>query len=145
MDPVTVAAGGAMVQLDGLVAVARHLRVGPRGDVLRLEPRQHDRLPVDAPADLKERVEALGYPVRPDEGEGPWLVDEDPGQDERRQAQRVIDVKVRQEYDLDVDRIDADFVHVRQQGRTRVEENAAIDHDRAVVTLRGEGGAGTEK
>jgi hypothetical protein len=59
-------------------------------------------------------------------------------EDERRQSERVVAVKVRQEDDVDVNRLDAEAMHVRQQRRAGVEQHATIDDDGAVVTLRGE-------
>jgi hypothetical protein len=57
----------------------------------------------------------------------------------------VIAVKVRQEDDVDVNWLDAEAMHVRQQGRAGVEQHATIDDDGAVITLRGECGPRAEK
>ena len=60
-------------------------------------------------------------------------------------AEKVVTVVVRQEEGVDAGRVDPEPVHVRQERRSRVEQQPAIDHDRAVVTLAGEGGAAAEE
>jgi hypothetical protein len=56
-------------------------------------------------------------------------------QDECGQAQRVIAVKMRDEDDSDVARVDTEPVHVRQQGRPAIQQHAAIDDDGPVVAV----------
>src|SRR6266699_1933007 len=83
LDPVAVAAGRTVVELDGLVLVSRHVAPLAGGYVSGLEARQHHGLPVDAPADLEQGLEPLIDAVRPDEGDYSRLVDEDAMEDER--------------------------------------------------------------
>ena len=56
---------------------------------------------------------------------------------ERRQAQRVVPMKVSEEDGVDGARVDAHAPHVRQERRAPVEQKAAIDHHRPVVTVGG--------
>jgi hypothetical protein len=79
-----------------------------------------------------------------DERQGP-AVDEDAMQDERRQAERVVAVEVGEEHDLDVAGIDAEAVHVREQRRTAVQQDAPVDDHRPVVAVERERGAATEE
>ena len=57
-------------------------------------------------------------------------------QHERRQAQRVVAVKVRDENDGDIARVDSDAVHMRKQGRAAIEQHAAVDDDGPVVAVQ---------
>jgi hypothetical protein len=66
-------------------------------------------------------------------------------QDERRQAERVIAVEMREEHGLDRARVNPDATHVREQWRTSIEEQAAIDHNGTVVAVQRERRAGTEE
>jgi hypothetical protein len=66
-------------------------------------------------------------------------------QDERRQAERVIAVEMREEHGLDRARLNPDATQVREQGRTSIEEQAAIDHNGPVVPVQRERRAGTEE
>ncbi len=80
----------------------------------------------------------------PDEDERP-AVDEDPVQDERRQAQHVVAVEVGQEDDLDVAGVDTQAVHVREKGRAAVQQHPAVRDDRAVVPVQRERRTATEE
>src|SRR5438067_2481721 len=145
MEPVAVAAGGTVVQLYGLVPITYNLPLRPRGDVAGLEAGQHDRLPVDAPAHLEQRLEALLHPIGADEGQRSGLVNEDPVQHERRQAECVIAVEVGEEHDIDARRLHAHPMHVRQEWCARVEQHPSVDNDCAVISLGGEGGPRAKK
>jgi hypothetical protein len=63
----------------------------------------------------------------------------------RRQAQRVITMKVREEDGVDGARVHAHAPHMRQERRAAVQEQAAVDHHRPVVTVRGKRGPGAEE
>jgi hypothetical protein len=57
----------------------------------------------------------------------------------------VIAVKVAEEQELDGAGVDAEPVHVGQQRRPAVEQDAPVDDDRAVVALAREGGAAAKE
>src|SRR2546421_11603511 len=67
VDPVAVAAGRAVVQRDGLIAITAGLAARPGVYVAGLEARSHDRLPVDSPAHLEQRLEAITNAGRSDD------------------------------------------------------------------------------
>jgi hypothetical protein len=66
-------------------------------------------------------------------------------QHEWREAEHVVAVKVRQEDGLDVSRVNADAVEVRQQRRAAIKQQTAIHHNRPVVTVERKRRAATEK
>jgi hypothetical protein len=66
-------------------------------------------------------------------------------EDERRKAEGVVAMEVSQEDDLDVGRSNAHPRHVGKQRGARIEQHLAIDDDRAVVSLGGEGRPRAEK
>src|SRR5437899_662613 len=117
LDPVAVAAGRTVVELDGLVLVTRHLAPLAGGYVSGLKARQHHGLPVDAPADLEQSLQPLVDAVRSDKGDRSRLVDEDAEEDEWRKPECVITVKVRQEDGVDVDGLDAEALQRRERRR----------------------------
>ena len=145
VEPVAVRSRSSVVEPHRLVAVPGDLAAAPRRDVPGFEPRQHHRLPIDAPAHLEQRLQTFLNSFRPDEREEPRLVDEDAVQHERRQSQRVIAVEVGEKYDVDVAWLDAEATHVRQQRGAAVEQHPAVDRYGAVITLRREGRPRTEE
>src|SRR5439155_11998860 len=144
MDPVTGAAHRAVIQLHRLVL---HPCYGPGRagrDVLHLELRPHHAIPVRPPADLPELLEVLLDAGRPDKGDWP-PVHKDAMQDERRQAQRVVAVEVREKNGLDAAWIDPEPVHVGQQRRAAVQQHAAVDNHSPVVAVQRERRAAAEE
>src|SRR5205823_14914589 len=84
-------------------------------------------------------------PIGADEGQRSGLVNEDPVQHERRQAECVIAVEVGEEHDIDARRLHAPPMHVRQEWCARVEQHPSVDNDCAVISLGGEGGPRAKK
>jgi hypothetical protein len=66
-------------------------------------------------------------------------------EDKGRQAQCVVAMEVGQENSLDGAGIHAAAVHMRQQRRAAIQEQAPVDDHRPVVSLRGECRAGPQK
>jgi hypothetical protein len=64
---------------------------------------------------------------------------------ERRQAERVIAMKMRQEDGVDSAGVHAHAPHVRKKRRAPVQQQAAVHHHRPVVTVGGKGRPGTEE
>jgi hypothetical protein len=54
-------------------------------------------------------------------------------------------MEVGEEHDLDVARIDAESMHVRQERRATVQEHAAVHHHGPVVAVERERGAATKE
>src|SRR5439155_12128411 len=104
----------------------------------------HDAVPVGSPADLPQFLEVLLDAGRADESER-TPVDENAMQDEGRQAESVVAVKMGDEDDLDVAWVDSETMHVRQEQGAAVQEHAAIDHHGPVVAVQRERRAAAEE
>src|SRR5207302_8138528 len=66
-------------------------------------------------------------------------------QNKRRQAERVVAVKMRYEDDLYVAGVNSKTMHVRQERRAAVQEHAAVDHHGPVVAVQRECRAAAEE
>jgi hypothetical protein len=66
-------------------------------------------------------------------------------QNERRQAERVVAVEMREEDDVYRARVHSNAAHVRQKWGAAIQQQAAIDDDRPVIAVGRKGSARTEK